>query len=114
MGVQAPYFALVFEIRSFFSLPLAPVYSGAGCTVMVASSRFTGPSSPPPSAVFFAVPGRVGVATTSTVAEPPCGRLPKSHSTPLVLWSPLPQDPWLGFAETSCMLSGKKSLRPAC
>jgi hypothetical protein len=45
--------------------------------------RSRGECSPPPTAVFFAVPGTMGNTTTSTVAEPPLGRSPKTHWTAL-------------------------------
>src|ERR671915_143591 len=56
---------------------------GAGFTSTVASSEISGECSPPPTAVFFAVPGTVGSTTTSTVAEPPPGRSPRTHWTAL-------------------------------
>jgi hypothetical protein len=83
------------------------------------------------AAMFVISPTVSGVTVTSTVAEPPDGMLPRSHSTtsesyPFVgLYgtpsSALPytvQDPWLGIAETNSTPAGKKSLtiqsRPAC
>ena len=87
----------------------------AGFTVMFDTLEFAGVAgvnSARLTAVFFMVPGPVGVATISTVAEPPLGTKPKVHPTSLPPWWPVPQVTWLGVTETSVMLGGKKSLKP--
>lgn len=78
----------------------------------LAFAKVAGVNSAKPTAVFVMLPGAVGVATTSIVAESPFGTTPKVHPTSLPPCSLEPQVPWLGVAETSVMLGGKKSLKP--
>src|SRR4028118_1308630 len=83
------------------------------------------------AAMFVISPTASGVTITSTVAEPPEGMLPRSHSTtsesypfvglygtPRLALPYTSQYPWLAVAETSFMPAGKKSLTiqslPAC
>src|SRR5918998_5047241 len=112
-----------------------PAYSLGYCSLVLEQthSTTTGASavaSEKSAAMFVISPITSGVTITSTVAEPPDGMLPRSHSTtsesyPFVgLYgrpsSALPctaQDPWPGAAETNSTPAGKKSLtiqsRPA-
>ena len=80
----------------------------------VAETDSTGANPPPACAVFVTVPGMVGIATTSTTTELPVGITPSVQSKRLPPWWGGPQYPWLGVAETSDILGGKKSLNPTC